>query len=65
MEEPEKTYVCVEVFFERLADDGWPEDAGLWPIREWTPPIFHSHERVQRIGRLSQLIASFWDGKRA
>jgi hypothetical protein len=33
MKEPKKTYVGAAVFFERLADDGWPEDAGWWPER--------------------------------
>jgi hypothetical protein len=32
MREQKKTYVGAAVFFERLADDGWPEDAGLWPF---------------------------------
>ena len=27
-----KTYVGAAVSFERAADDGWPDDAGLWPI---------------------------------
>jgi hypothetical protein len=33
MREPKKTYVGAAVFFERLADDGWPEDFGWWPER--------------------------------
>ncbi len=33
MKELKKTYVGAAVFFERLADDGWPEDAGGWPER--------------------------------
>ncbi len=26
-----KTHVGAAVFFDRLADDGWPEDAAEWP----------------------------------
>jgi len=59
MKEPKKTYVGAAVFFDRPADDGWPEDAGLWPIGEWPPPPASSHERFQTIRRLSQLIKSF------
>jgi hypothetical protein len=32
MKAPKKAYVGAAVIFERVADDGWPEDAGLWPI---------------------------------
>jgi len=32
MKDPKKTYVGAAVFFERPADDGWPEDAGSWPM---------------------------------
>jgi hypothetical protein len=28
VKEPKKTYVGAAVFFERLPDDGWPEDVG-------------------------------------
>jgi hypothetical protein len=37
MKAPKKTYVGAAVVFERVADDGWPEDAGLWPIDGRTP----------------------------
>ena len=48
MKEPKKTYVGLAVFFDRLADDGWPEDAGLWPLDGFTtPPIKYPDERVQ------------------
>ena len=41
-------------FFERLVDDGWPEDAGWWPIGGClSPPVRCSHQRVQGIRRLS------------
>ena len=58
MKELKRTYVGAAVFFERLADDGWPEDAGLWPIGGWPSPPANSHERLQTIRRLSQLIKS-------
>ena len=54
MKEPKKTYVGAAVFFERLADDGWPEDAGWWPIGGCTsPPVTYSDERVQGARRRS------------
>ena len=54
MKEQKKTYVGAAVFFERLADDGWPEDAGLWPFDGFTPPpIKCLDERVQGARRLS------------
>ena len=60
MKEP-KTYVGMAVFFDRLADDGWPEDAGWWPKGGCTlPPVKCSRERIQGIRRLfpSQFIKS-------
>jgi hypothetical protein len=59
MKEQKKTYVGAAVFFERLADDGWPEDTGLWPFDEWTSPA-NSHERVRGVRRLSRLIESYF-----
>jgi hypothetical protein len=59
MKEQKKIYVDAAVFFERLADDGWPEDAGLWPFDGFiSPPVKCSHECVQRVRRLfrSQFI---------
>jgi len=54
MKEPKRTYVGAAVFFERLADDGWAEDAGLWPFDGFTsPPIKYPDERVQGLRRLS------------
>jgi hypothetical protein len=32
MKEPQKIYVGAAVFFDHVADDGWPGDAGLWPV---------------------------------
>lgn len=56
MKEPKKTYVGAAVFFERLADDGWPEDAGWWPERIGgctLRPVNRSDERVQGVRRFS------------
>jgi hypothetical protein len=56
-----KTYVGSAVFFERLADDGWPEDAGWWPMDECTSsPVKCSDERVLAVKRrsLSQCVKS-------
>jgi hypothetical protein len=67
MKKPKNTYVGAAVFFERLADDGWPEDAGLWPIGESTsPPGKCSPERVQGVRRLSllQFIKSLLRGRK-
>jgi hypothetical protein len=61
MKQSKKTYVGAAVFFDRLADDGWPEDAGRWPISGCSsPPVECPHERVQGVRRLSlsQLIRS-------
>ena len=56
MKDQKKTYVGPAVFFERLADGGWPEDAGLWPLDGFTsPPIKCPDERVQRV---SQFVKS-------
>ena len=32
MKAPKRTNVSTAVFFEKPAHDGWPEDAGGWPI---------------------------------
>ena len=54
-----KTYVGAAVFFDRLADDGWSEDAGLWPIDGRTlPPAKRLHKRVPGVRRFSQFIKS-------
>jgi len=54
MKEKKKTYVGAAVFFERQADDGWPEDAGLWPFDGFTPPPIKCPDgRVQEARRLS------------
>jgi hypothetical protein len=61
MKEPKKTYVGAAVVFERLADDGWPEDAGSWPIDGCTSrPVNCSDVCVQGARRrsLSQRIKS-------
>ena len=49
-----KAYTDAAVVFERLADDGWPEDAGWWPERIGGPPL-HSYDsdEFQRERRLS------------
>src|SRR5262245_41433584 len=52
MKEPTKTYVGLAVIFDRLADDGWPEDAGWWPIGGCTLPPVACSPRVQGIRRL-------------
>ena len=64
MKEPKKTYVGAAVFFERLADDGWPEDAGWWPERIGGCILLTANcpdERVQEIRRpsLSEFIKAF------
>ena len=54
MREQKKAYVGAAVFFERLADDGRPEDPGLWPFDGFTsPPIKCPGEPVQEATRLS------------
>ena len=61
MEELKRAHTDAAVSFERLADDGWPEDAGWWPIEGPTSPsVKSSQERVQGVSRLSpsQLIKS-------
>lgn len=63
MKEPKKTDVGAAVFFERPADDGWPEDAGWWPERIVgfaLLPVDSSDDRAQEIRRLSlpQVIRS-------
>jgi hypothetical protein len=50
------SHVGAPVFFEHLADDGWPQDVGWWPERIGGC-ILHSvncsNERVQGVRRLS------------
>lgn len=62
MKKPKKTYVGAAVFFERVADDGWPEDAGLWSVdvggcRLHTNSVTHPKECVRQVRRLS--LSSF------
>jgi hypothetical protein len=67
MDEARKTYVSAAVFFERLADDGWPEDAGRWPISGCTSaPIKSSHRRAHGVRRLSPsgLVKSLLQNRR-
>ena len=51
---------------ERLADDGWPEDAGSWPERTGgaTTPLRQSmpanHSSVRILGLLNQWIESLF-----
>jgi hypothetical protein len=49
MKESKKSYVGSAVFFDRLADDGWPEDAGLWPERSGGPALYSSEISGQRV----------------
>jgi len=63
MKEAKKTYVGAAVFFERMADGGWPEDAGWWPERIGgctLRPSNGSDARVRGVRRLSlrQIIKS-------
>lgn len=63
MSETKKTYVGAAVFFERLADDGRPEDTGWRPVGGYTsPPGNCSDERARRPRRLSplQFMKSLW-----
>jgi hypothetical protein len=55
MREPDKSYESATAVCERLADDGWPEDAGLWPVAALAK---NSNERVQGFRRVSQLVKS-------
>lgn len=58
MKELRKTSVGTAVVFERLADDGWPEDAGWWPERIGgfpLRPVNSSPERLPGIRRPSLL----------
>ena len=68
MKEPKKTYVGMAVFFDRLADDGWPEDAGWWPKGgAILTSVKSSRERIQGFTRLSpsQFIKSLlWNRNR-
>ena len=62
VKEQKKTYVGAAVFFERLADDGWPEDAGMWPFDGLNSPRTKGpSERGQKARRLSLalLVKSF------
>ncbi len=45
-----KTYEGAAVFFERLSDDGWSEDAGEWPERydSQTYTVAHLKESLQK-----------------
>lgn len=66
MKEP-KTYVGAAVFFERAADDGWPEDSGWWPERAGGSTLRAancSDDSVQGVARppLSQFIKSLLRG---
>jgi len=45
MKEPTKTYVGLAVFFDRLADDELPEDAGWWPGER--TPVQHDQYRPE------------------
>lgn len=45
-----KTYVGAAVFFDRTADDGWPEDAGWWPLGQWAEAL--DGRPPHRIGRV-------------
>jgi hypothetical protein len=62
MKEPMNTCGGATVLFERLADDGWPDDAGCWPIGWTSPPVPRSHEPIQGIRGLSpsRFIKSLW-----
>lgn len=54
MQHPNKTYVGAAVFFERLADDGWPEEAGFWPIGGCTSSSLKCpDERIPGVRRMS------------
>ena len=56
MKETKKPGVGAAVFCERLADDGWPEDAGWWPLDRYTAPLVKSsRERVQGVRWLSSI----------
>jgi hypothetical protein len=48
MKKPKEAYVGAGVFFERLADDGWPEDAGWWPIGGCTSPLVSAPTSASR-----------------
>ena len=59
MKAPKSTNVSTAVFFEKPAHDGWPEDAGGWPISgcvlspvEWPG----GQAQVVRRGALRRLI---------
>ena len=61
MKAPKKTHVGAAVFFERLADDGWPEDAGCWPIGGCpSSPVKRCDEPVQLVRRRSMLQFIRW-----
>jgi hypothetical protein len=66
-----KTYVGAAVFYEREADDGWPEDAGLWPIDGYTSHLANRAEvgvqfdrRHSVFQRLKALLPSSGRGSR-
>jgi len=52
MKVPMQTQIGAGVFRDLAADDGWPEDAGLWPLEGVTPrsdPYWQ--ETVDRAGQ--------------
>lgn len=62
MNDSKHTYVGAAASFDRTADDGWPEDAGLWPIEgSAAHPVQYSHQPLQGSERpsLSERVRSF------
>lgn len=59
-DEATKRYGGAALPFERLADDGWPDDAGYWPVG-W-PATRPNRESRRTLGRLSSalLLARMW-----
>ena len=69
MKEPKKTYVGAAVFFERAADDRWPEDS-CWPERPGGSTLRaanYSDDSLQEVARtpLSQFVKSVLRGGKA
>ena len=61
MKAPKTTSGGAAVVFERLADDGWPEDAGWWPLGGCVEPTNQRFEEsilVVRRRSLSQFTKS-------